>query len=61
MTMYRQVQLRRMLGEEAEASLSLNAAPYTVAAGSWRSEGTRLEVGVVIQATTLTALDRATS
>ena len=61
MTMYRQVQLRRMLGEAAEASLSLNATPYTVAAGSWRSEGTRLEVGVVIQATTLTALDRATS
>lgn len=59
MTMYRQVQLRRMLGENAETTLDLNTAPYKVAAGSWRSEGARLEVGIVIEATTLTALDRA--
>lgn len=59
MTMYRQVQLRRMMGENAESTLDLNTAPYSVAAGGWRSEGERLEVGVVIEATTLTALDRA--
>lgn len=59
MTMYRQVQLRRMMGENAEATLDLNTAPYSVAAGGWRSEGERLEIGVVIEATTLTALDRA--
>lgn len=59
MTMYRQVQLRRMLGENTEATLDLNSAPYSVAAGGWRSEGERLEIGVVIEATTLTALDRA--
>lgn len=61
MTMYRQVQLRRMLGENAESTLDLNTAPYSVAAGGWRSEGERLEIGVVIEATTLTALDRAVS
>ena len=59
MTMYRMVQLRRMVGENAEATLDLNTAPYSVAAGGWRSEGERLEIGVVIEATTLTALDRA--
>lgn len=59
MTMFRQVQLRRMEGENAESTLDLNSAPYSVAAGGWRSEGERLEIGVVIEATTLTALDRA--
>lgn len=59
MTMYRQVQLRRMVGETTGSTLNLNTAPYSVAAGGWRSEGERLEIGVVIEATTLTALDRA--
>lgn len=60
-TMFRQVQLRRMLGENAESTLDFATTPFSLEAGSWRSEGTRLEFGVVIEATTLTALDRATN
>lgn len=57
MATYRQVQLR-LNGEQNTASVDLNASPYKIEAGSWRSESTRLQVSVVIQATTLAALDR---
>lgn len=57
MATYRQVQLR-LNGEQNPTTVDLNTSPYKVAAGTWRSGDARLEVGVVIQATTLAALDR---
>lgn len=53
MTMSRQVQLR-----VGATSVDLNVTPYAVAAGSWASAGANLELAVVVQATTLTEMDR---
>lgn len=57
MATYRQVQLR-LAGEEIASVIDLNVSPYKLEAGSWRSNLERLEMRLVIQATTLAELYR---
>lgn len=54
--MCRQVQLRR-----GTASVDLNTAPYSVTAPGWTNAGANLEIGVLVQASTLAELDRYVS
>ncbi len=54
MTVTRQVQLR-----VGSTTVDLEVAPFAVVAGSWTSAGQSLEVQVVVQASTLTELDRS--
>jgi len=57
MATFRQVQLR-LNGEQTTSLLSLSAMPYKLEGGSWRCDDGQVQMGLVIQASTLAELDR---